>query len=212
MSDFDKMAQAILDLDGDKVVELVEQLVKEGIAPEKIINDGLVAGIEKVGVLFKSGELFVPEVVVATSVMKMGLSIVEPLLKDKKRDRLGLVVLGTVRGDIHDIGKRLVSTMLEAGGFEVIDLGNEVSEEVFVQKVSELKPQIIGMSAMLNTTIPYMKTTIDALKEAGCRDSVKIMVGGSPVTPAFTERIGADGTAEDAVRAVDLAKNLLGKR
>jgi len=211
MPDFDKIAQAILELDGDKVVELVEQVIKEGVAPEKVINDGLVAGIEKVGVLFKSGELFVPEVVVATSAMKMGLSIVEPLLKDKKRDRLGLVVLGTVRGDIHDIGKRLVATMLEAGGFEVIDLGNEVAEEVFVQKVSELKPQIIGMSAMLNTTIPFMKTTIDALKEAGCRDNVKIMVGGSPVTPAFTERIGADGTAEDAVRAVDLAKSLLGK-
>ena len=211
MPDFEKIAQAILELDEDKVVELVEQVIKEGIAPEKIINDGLVAGIEKVGVLFKSGELFVPEVVVATNVMKMGLSIVEPLLKDKKRDRLGLVVLGTVRGDIHDIGKRLVGTMLETGGFEVIDLGNEVAEEVFVQKVSELKPQIIGMSAMLNTTIPFMKTTIDALKEAGCRDNVKIMVGGSPVTPAFTERIGADGTAEDAVRAVDLAKSLLGK-
>jgi len=211
MPDFDKIAQAILELDGDKVVELVEQVIKEGVAPEKIINDGLVAGIEKVGVLFKRGELFVPEVVVATSAMKMGLSIVEPLLKDKKRDRLGLVVLGTVRGDIHDIGKRLVSTMLEAGGFEVIDLGNEVAEDIFVQKSSELKPQIIGMSAMLNTTIPFMKTTIDALKEAGLRDRVKVMIGGSPVTPAFAERIGADGTAADAVRAVDLAKSLLGK-
>jgi len=211
MPDFDKIAQAILELDGDKVVELVEQVIKEGVAPEKVINDGLVAGIEKVGVLFKSGELFVPEVVVATSAMKMGLSIVEPLLKDKKRDRLGLVVLGTVRGDIHDIGKRLVSTMLEAGGFEVIDLGNEVAEDIFVQKSSELKPQIIGMSAMLNTTIPFMKTTIDALKEAGLRDRVKVMIGGSPVTPAFAERIGADGTAADAVRAVDLAKSLLGK-
>ena len=211
MPDFEKIAQAILELDEDKVVELVEQVIKEGVAPEKVINDGLVAGIEKVGVLFKRGELFVPEVVVATSAMKMGLSIVEPLLKDKKRERMGLVILGTVRGDIHDIGKRLVGTMLEAGGFEVIDLGNEVAEDIFVQKSSELKPQIIGMSAMLNTTIPFMKTTIDALKEAGLRDRVKVMIGGSPVTPAFAERIGADGTAADAVRAVDLAKDLLGK-
>jgi len=210
MPDFDKIAQAIFDLDGDKVIELVEQFIKEGIASEDIINKGLIAGIEKVGVLFKQGDLFIPEVMAATTAMKGGLSLVEPLLQKSEMKSRGLVILGTVRGDIHDIGRRLVAMMLEAGGFQVVDMGNDVAEEVFVQKVSELKPQIIGMSALLNTTMLFMKTTIDALREAGYREKVKIIVGGSPITPSFAERIGADGTAPDAVRAVDLAKGLLG--
>jgi 5-methyltetrahydrofolate--homocysteine methyltransferase len=210
MSDFDRIAQAVFDLDGDKVVELVEQFAKEGVAPEDIINKGLIAGIEKVGILFKNGDLFIPEVMAATNAMKGGLAIIEPLLKRGEVKNRGLVVLGTVRGDIHDIGRRLVATMLEAGGFQVADLGNDVAEETFVQKIHELKPQIIAMSALLNTTILYMKTTIEAIKEGGLRDKVKIMVGGSPVTPALAQQIGADGTAPDAVRAVDLAKSLLG--
>lgn len=210
MSDFNEIAQAVFDLDEARVAKLVERFVKEGVAPEKIITDGLVAGIEKVGILFKNGDLFIPEVVAATTIMKSGLTIVEPLLKGRKRDSKGLVILGTIRGDIHDIGRRLVATMLEAGGFEVIDLGNDVAEEVFVHKAYEFKPQIIGISALLNSTALFMKTTIDALKEAGLRDRVKVMVGGSPVTPAFTQQIGADGTAPDAIRAVDLAKSLLG--
>jgi len=210
MPDLDKIAQAVFDLNGDKVIELVEQSVKEGVTPEEIINQGLIVGIERVGVLFKNGDLFIPEVMAATTAMKAGLSVVEPLLRGSERRQRGLVVLGTVRGDIHDIGRRLVAMMLEAAGFQVIDLGNDVSEEVFVQKAFELRPQIIGMSALLNTTMLFMKTTIDALKEAGCRDEVRVIVGGSPITPGFAQRIGADGTAPDAVRAVDLAKNLLG--
>jgi 5-methyltetrahydrofolate--homocysteine methyltransferase len=186
MPDFDSIAQAIFEHDEDRVVALVEQTVKEGSSPEDIINDGLIAGIEKVGVLFKRGDIFVPEVLAATAAMKSGLSIVEPYLKGRKMESRGLVILGTVRGDIHDIGRRLVGTMLETGGFDIVDLGNDVAEEVFVEKVSELKPQIIG-----------------------CRDQVKVIVGGSTITLGFAEKIGADGTAADAIRAVDLAKSLL---
>ena len=209
MADFEGMAQAVLDMDGDKVEELVGQAVKEGATPEEIIDTGLIVGMEKVGVLFKGGTLFIPEVLAATQAMKKGLAIVDPLLKGRKRTSVGLVVLGTVQGDIHDIGRSLVGTMLEASGFEVIDLGNDVAPGVFVQKVSELSPQIIGMSALLTNTMPNMKVTIDHLKEAGVRDQVKIIVGGSSVSPRFAEEIGSDGTAIDAVTAVDLAKSLL---
>ncbi len=209
MPDLDGIARAVLELDEGKVTRLVEQAINDGLTPEQVINDGLVAGIEKVGALFKRGDFFVPEVIVATAAMKKGLSIVEPLLKERKRESRGLVVLGTVKGDIHDIGRRLVATMLETGGFDIVDLGNDVPEEIFVRKVTELKPRIVGMSALLNTTMFSMKNTIDALKEAGIRDKVKVIVGGSPVTPAFAQKIGADGTSSDAVRAVDLAKSLL---
>lgn len=209
MPDFEKIAQAIFEFDEAKVVAMVEAVLKEGADPVEIINKGLIMGIEKVGVLFKRGDLFVPEVMAATNAMKRGLNVVEPLLKGKKRESLGLVLLGTVRGDIHDIGRRLVATMLETGGFEVMDLGNDVPEEVFVRKMAELKPKIIGMSALLNTTMVFMKTTIDALKKAGLRERVKIIVGGSPVTPDFAQHIGADGTAPDAISAVDVAKRLL---
>ncbi|MEE8414143.1 MAG: corrinoid protein [Dehalococcoidales bacterium] len=209
MPDLERIAQAIFELDEDKVVEVVEQTVREGVSPEEIINNGLIAGIEKVGVLFKRGDIFVPEVLAATAAMKSGLRIVEPYLKGRKLESRGLVILGTVRGDIHDIGRRLVGTMLETGGFDIIDLGNDVAEEVFVAKVSELKPKIVGLSALLNTTMLFMKTTIDALREAGCRDQVKVIIGGSTITPGFAEKIGADGSAADAIRAVDLAKSLL---
>jgi 5-methyltetrahydrofolate--homocysteine methyltransferase len=211
MPDLKSLAQAVFDLDEEKTVELVEQFIGEQVSPQTIINEGLIAGIEKVGVLFKRGDLFLPEVMAATNVMKKGLSLVEPLLKKGDVQNRGLVILGTVKGDIHDIGRRLVGMMLETGGFKVIDLGNDVADDVFVNKTAELKPQIIGMSALLNTTMLFMKSTIDALKEAGLRDKVKVVVGGSPITPAFAQRIGADGTAADAIRVVDLAKGLLGK-
>ena len=145
----------------------------------------------------------------STGAMKKGIAIVEPLLKAGERKRIGLVVLGTVKGDIHDIGRSLVATMLEARGFEVIQLGIDVAPEVFTRKASELKPDIIGLSALLTTTMPHMKTTIDALEEAGLREQVKIIVGGSSVSSRFAEEIGSDGTAVDAVTAVDLAKSLM---
>jgi 5-methyltetrahydrofolate--homocysteine methyltransferase len=167
-------------------------------------------GMNVVGDLFKRDELFVPEVLVSAKAMKQGTIMLEPLLRGGKRKTLGLVVLGTVSGDIHDIGKNLLKTMLQGAGFEVVDLGIDVATETFVQKAAEVKPNIIGMSALLTTTMTNMKPVIDALQAAGMRDQIKVMVGGAPVTQAFAAKIGADGTATNAVAAVELARSLVG--
>lgn len=210
MADFEGMEQAILDGDADKVAELVEAALKEGVAPTEILNEGLTKGMNVVGDLFKRDELFVPEVIVSAKAMKRGTEILQPLIPREKREASKLAILGTVKGDIHDIGKNLVKSMMEGAGFEVIDLGIDVPAETFVQKALELKPHIVAMSALLTTTMVYMKDVIDALQEAGIRDQVKILVGGAPITKAFAAEIGADGTAPDAVTAADLAKNLMG--
>jgi len=210
MADFEGMGQAILDGDADKVAELVEAALKEGVAPTEILNEGLTKGMNVVGDLFKKDELFVPEVIVSAKAMKRGTEILQPLIPREKQEAYKLAILGTVKGDIHDIGKNLVKSMMEGAGFEVIDLGIDVPTETFVQKALELKPHIIAMSALLTTTMVYMKDVIDALQEAGIRDQVKILVGGAPITKAFAAEIGADGTAPDAVTAADLAKNLMG--
>ena len=210
MADFERMAKAVLDADENKVAELVEQAVKEGVSANQIVNNGLIKGMNVVGDLFKRDELFVPEVLISVKAMKRGMAILEPLLAGEKRETLGLVMLGTVKGDIHDIGKKLVQAIMEGAGFEVVDLGIDIDAEIFVQKATELKPQIVGMSALLTTTMAYMKVVIDALREAGIRNQVKIMVGGAPVTAVFAADIGADGTAPDAVTAVDLARSFVG--
>lgn len=210
MADFDGMGQAILDGDADKVAELVEAALAEGVSPAEILNEGLMKGMSVVGDLFKRDELFVPEVILSAKVMKRGTEILQPLMVGEKQEATQIAVLGTVKGDIHDIGKNLVKTMMEGAGFEVIDLGIDIPAETFVQKVSEVKPKIIAMSALLTTTMVYMKVVIDALQEAGLRDQVKIMVGGAPITRAFAAEIGADGSAPDAVTAADLARELLG--
>ena len=210
MADFEGMAKAVLDADENKVAELVEQAVKEGVSANQIVNNGLIKGMNVVGDLFKRDELFVPEVLISVKAMKRGMAILEPLLAGEKRETLGLVMLGTVKGDIHDIGKKLVQAIMEGAGFEVVDLGIDIDAEIFVQKATELKPQIVGMSALLTTTMAYMKVVIDALREAGIRNQVKIMVGGAPVTAVFAADIGADGTAPDAVTAVDLARSFVG--
>lgn len=210
MADFDGMGQAILDGDADKVAELVEAALAEGVSPADILNEGLMKGMSVVGDLFKRDELFVPEVILSAKVMKRGTAILQPLMVGEKQEATQIAVLGTVKGDIHDIGKNLVKTMMEGAGFEVIDLGIDIPAETFVQKVSEVKPKIIAMSALLTTTMVYMKVVIDALQEAGLRDQVKIMIGGAPITRAFAAEIGADGSAPDAVTAADLARELLG--
>lgn len=210
MADFEGIAQAVLDGDEDKITELVEQALKDGAVAQQIVSEGLIKGMDVVGGLFKRDELFVPEVVISAKTMKKGLGILQPLLAKGEQGRLRIAVLGTVKGDIHDIGKNLVMAMMEGAGFEVIDLGIDVTAETFTQKIAEVKPQIVGMSALLTTTMAYMKVTIDALQEAGIRNQVKIIVGGAPVTPAFAAEIGADGTAPDAVTAVELARNLIG--
>lgn len=195
--------------DAKQVKELTEAALAEGIEPVRIINEGLIPGMSEVGRRFKAGEFYLPEVLIAARAMHAGLDILKPLLSRYEFKPIGVVVLGTVKGDLHDIGKNLVGMMLEGAGFEVIDLGVDVSPTKFVEMVREKKPKLVGMSALLTTTMPSMKTTIEALEEAGLRGEVKAMVGGAPLTQSYADEIGADGYAPDASSAVDKAKELL---
>ena len=191
-----------------EVAELVQQALDQGIAPGEILQGGLIAGMDEVGRDFKAGDLFVPEVLIAARAMHAGMGILRPLLAEGDVPSAGKYVVGTVKGDLHDIGKNLVKMMLEGAGFETIDLGTDVAPEAFVDAVREHQPQFVGMSALLTTTMVQMKTTIEALEEAGVRDSVRIMVGGAPVTDAYAQEIGADAYAADAASAVDVARGL----
>jgi len=209
MADYEGMGKAILEGDEDRVAELVEAALKGGVSPEDVLNEGLLKGMNVVGDLFRRDELFVPEVILSAKVMKRGTAILQPLMGGDKQETDKVVLLGTVKGDIHDIGKNLVRTMMEGSGFAVTDLGIDIPTEAFIEKAREIKPHIVAMSALLTTTMVYMKDVIDALKEAGLRDQVKIIVGGAPITRAFAAEIGADGTAPDAVSAADLARELV---
>ena len=190
------------------VADLVQRALDQGTTPTKILNGGLIAGMDGVGKDFKAGDLFVPEVLIAARAMHAGMNILRPLLAESDVPSAGKYVIGTAQGDLHDIGKNLVKMMLEGAGFETVDLGTDVRPEVFVAAVQEHQPQLLGISALLTTTMPGMKATIEALEEAGLRDTVKIMVGGAPVTAAFAEQIGADAYAPDAATAVDIARGL----
>ena len=192
------------------VAALVQQALDQGMSPAEVLNGGLIAGMDEVGKDFKAGDLFVPEVLIAARAMHAGMNILRPLLAEGDVPSAGKYVIGTVQGDLHDIGKNLVKMMLEGAGFETVDLGKDVHPDTFVAAVREHQPNILGLSALLTTTMPAMKTTIEALEEAGLRDSVKIMVGGAPVTAAFAEEIGADAYAPDAASAVDVARDLAG--
>lgn len=203
-----KIARNLYSGDIEAVAELVQDALDAGMAPGEVLNDALIAGMDEVGRDFKKGVLFVPEVLCAARAMQAGLDVLRPLLAEGEATSSGKYVLGTVKGDMHDIGKNLVRMMLEGGGFEIIDLGVDVKSSAFVDAVREHKPDLVGMSALLTTTMAQMKVTIDALEEAGLRDSVKIVVGGAPVTAAFAEQIGADAFAEDAATAVDVAREL----
>jgi 5-methyltetrahydrofolate--homocysteine methyltransferase len=193
----------------DVVSILVQQALDQEMTPAEILNGGLIAGMDEVGRDFKAGELFVPEVLIAARAMHAGMNVLRPLLAESDVPSAGKYVIGTVQGDLHDIGKNLVKMMLEGAGFETIDLGTDVKPDGFVTAVREHQPQLLGMSALLTTTMPGMKATIEALQEAGLRDAVKIMVGGAPVTAAFAEQIGADAYAPDAATAVDVARGLV---
>ncbi len=193
-----------------EVAELVQQGLDEGMAPEEILNGGLIAGMDEVGKDFKAGELFVPEVLIAARAMHAGMDVLRPLLAESDVTGAGKYLIGTVKGDLHDIGKNLVKMMLEGAGFETIDLGTDAEPGDFVAAVREHQPQLLGMSALLTTTMVNMRATVEALEEAGLRDSVKIMVGGAPVTAAFAEEIGADVYGPDAASAVDIARELVG--
>ncbi len=205
----DKIRLSVQERDKDQVLPLVKEAIAAGVAPKDIINHGLIAAMDVVGRQFGEGEIFVPEMLVSAMLMKQGLEMVKPLLKSGEEQSLGLVLMGTVKGDLHDIGKNIVVMMLEGAGFKVMDLGVDLSVQQVVAKVSELKPQILGLSALLTTTMPEMKNVIDTLKENGLRDTVKVMVGGAPVDQKFADLIGADGYAKDAAEAVTLAKKIV---
>jgi len=208
-----EMKAAVLEGEIEDGEVLARQALEAGMDPLECIEDGFVAGINEVGALYEEGEMFLPELVAAAEVMKEALAVLEPeLLKSQKsRDILGKVIIGSVAHDIHDIGKDIVASVLTASGFEVYNLGINIPNETFVAKVKELKPDILGMSALLTTTMPEQKNVIEMLKAEGLRDSVKVMVGGAPVNREWSDSISADGFAEDAVEAVKVAKNLVGK-
>ncbi len=207
--ELDKLVQCVVDADMDNVKGLVEEGISDGVAPSVLLKEGLIKGLDIVGEKFESGDLFLPEMLAAAMTMKTGVEVLKPHLTGEETETAGTVVIGTVQGDVHDIGKNLVAMMLEGAGFEVIDIGIDVSAEDIVKAVEEKKPQILGLSALLTTTMPALKTTIDALKEAGLRDKVKVMVGGAPVTQDYADEIGADGYASDAAGAVTLARGLV---
>lgn len=190
----------------------VEAKVREALAgqipPRQILDEGLIAGMSRVGKLFETGKYYVPEMLVAARAMQAGLAILKPYLMEQSVEARGRVVVGTVQGDLHDIGKNLVKMMLEGAGFEVIDLGTDVRPEQFANAVREYNPDILGLSALLTTTMRNMKSTLEALEDFGVREQVKVILGGAPITQDYADEIGADGFAADASKAVTLAKNL----
>lgn len=203
-----ELYNAILEGQRDVAKQEVEQALAEGVDPA-VVLDAMVTAMGEVGRLFEEGEYFVPEMLIAARAMKTGMEILKPKLVDADIQPAGKIIAGTVKGDLHDIGKNLVCMMLEGAGFQVVDLGSDVSPDAFVAAVKEHQPDFLAMSALLTTTMPNMQTTIDALKEAGVRDDVKVLIGGAPITDAYAEKIGADGYAADASRAVKLAKSLV---
>jgi 5-methyltetrahydrofolate--homocysteine methyltransferase len=203
--------KGILEGDQHLVAQQVTEALNAGLSPDLILKDGLVAAMGEVGRLFEIGEYFVPEMLIAARAMQAGLKLLKPGLADTGVKAVGRVVIGTVSGDLHDIGKNLVGMMLEGAGFEVIDLGTDVKPEVYVNAVREHKPDIVAMSALLTTTMTNMEATIMALQEAGLRKSVKVIIGGAPVTEEYAKRIGADGSAYDASAAVKVARSLIGR-
>jgi 5-methyltetrahydrofolate--homocysteine methyltransferase len=206
----EKISEAVIRGDEDSMGDLTQDALAEGLSAKEILEGGLMPGMDHVGVEFKAGRMFVPEVLLSARTMKGSMSVLEPLLAEGESVAVGKVIMGTVEGDLHDIGKNLVGMMMEGAGFEVVDLGVDVTPEDFVESVKKEKPNIVGMSALLTTTMRNMGRTVDALKEAGLRDQVKIMIGGAPVTGDFAEQIGADGTASSAPAATDLAKEFMG--
>jgi 5-methyltetrahydrofolate--homocysteine methyltransferase len=205
----EKIVECVLGAEMDKVESLVKEGLAEGTDPSVLLKEGLIKGMDVIGEQFENGDLFLPEMLAAAMTMKAGVEILKPHLAGGDSKAAGIVVIGTVQGDIHDIGKNLVAMMLEGAGFEVADVGIDVPPEDFVKAVEEKKPQVVGLSALLTNTMPAVKMTIDALQEAGLRDQVKIMIGGAPVTQEFADEVGADGYASDAAGAVNIARGFI---
>lgn len=209
MFDSKPILDALIENDKSKVLELVQNALDQGVAAKEILNEGLIAGMDIVGEKMENEEMFIPEVLMAAKVMGAAVEILKPLLADEDMSAMGKVVIGTVKGDLHDIGKNLVAMMLESAGFEVFNLGVDISPDKFIAEITEKDAQMLCLSALLTTTMPMMKQTIDAVAESGLRDRIKIMVGGAPVTKKFADEIDADGYAPDAGSATKLAKLLL---
>lgn len=208
MANLNELADAIIRGKAPVAKQLTEEALAEGLAPQEILSNGLIAGMAVVGEKFKANEFYVPEVLIAARAMQQSMLVLKPKLAETGAKPVGRVLIGTVQGDLHDIGKNLVAMMLEGAGFEIIDLGVDVKPEQFVAEALAQNADVVGMSALLTTTMPAMETTIAQFKEQGVRDKVKILIGGAPVTQEFANRIGADGYAPDAASAVDLAKAL----
>ncbi len=206
---FELMGEDLYDGYADEIVEEVNECLGRGLTPYEVLTNGLVAGMDIVGADFRDGILFVPEVLMAAKAMKAGMAVLRPLLAETGAPKIGSMVIGTVKGDIHDIGKNLVAMMMEGAGFEVFNLGINNSVENFLEAIYKHKPEIIGMSALLTTTMPYMRVVIDALKSEGLRDDIIVLVGGAPLNEAFAEDIGADAYCRDAAVAVETAKKFM---
>lgn len=209
MATLESVSQCVVTGNLAEVQGQVQALIDSGVAPLEIINDGLINGMNIVGPKFKAGEMFVPEVLMSAKAMAAGVELVKPLIAGEDMPSLGKVVIGTVKGDLHDIGKNLVAMMLESTGFTVINIGIDIAPEKFLEAAKEADADIVAMSALLTTTMLAMKETIDLFVEAGLRDKVKMIVGGAPVSQEFSDEIGADGCAPDAAAACDLCKELL---
>lgn len=208
MIDLKLLYEAVLNGDAKVAKTTTEEALAQGAEPLKLVQDHMMPAMAEVGRRFETNEYFVPELLISARAMKGALELIRPLLAASGTEPVGRVALGTVKGDLHDIGKNLVGAMLEGGGYEVIDLGVNVSPEQFIAAVKEKKANIVAMSALLTTTMPSMKTTIDALKQAGVRDQVKVLVGGAPITRKYAEEVGADGYSESAAGAVAAAKKV----
>ena len=202
----EEISTAVIEGDLDEIEDLTEDALDDDLTAEEILNKGLMPGMDHVGVEFRAGNMFVPEVLRSAKTMQLSMDILKPLLAESGVKMVGKVLLGTVKGDLHDIGKNLVGMMCEGAGFEVKDIGKDIAPEGFVEAVKEFEPDVVGMSALLTTTMRSMESTIKILEEAGLRDKVKIMIGGAPVTQAFADQIGADGYASNAASAAELAK------
>jgi 5-methyltetrahydrofolate--homocysteine methyltransferase len=209
MADLQQLYDAVLTGQAPKAKSVTEEAIAEGIDPQELVNKFMIPAMDEVGRRFENNEYFVPELLIAARAMKEALKIIKPLLAQSGAEPVGTVAIGTVAGDLHDIGKNLVAALLEGGGFEVIDLGVDVAPEKFIAAVKEKKANIVALSALLTTTMPSMKTTIEKMKEAGIRDQAKVMIGGAPITQQYADEIGADGFSDNASAAVTKARELV---
>ncbi len=209
MLDQEKFYTALSQGKMDEVKRLTQEALDAGEPVEKVLKEGLLSSMDRIGVRFKNGEVYIPEVLIAARAMHAGMAVLKPILSKSSAKKAQKIIIGTVKGDLHDIGKNLVVMMLEGGGFEVVDLGIDVPANKFIEAIKTHQPQVVGMSALLTTTMIEMKNTIQAVEWAGLRNQIKMIVGGAPVTNKFAQDIGADGYAPDAASAVDLVRKVL---